>query len=176
MTTTTDASTFAPVEVPAKYAKAIIAIITAVLTVLTTALLDSRLDSTDLVNVGIAFLTAFGVYALPNFSQSTGAYIKVLVAFAGTALQALLPFLINGEVTTQQWLLVLLAAIGALGVGVVPNANPELIAAQAALLPSNVVVVGNEQVPTGTTINVSGASFPEADKPTEPVEDTPPDA
>ena len=127
--------TFDPVEIPAKYAKAIVAILTAVVTVLVTALADNDLDDADLVNVGIAFLTAFAVYAVPNIhDQTIGAWAKLIVAFIGTALQALLPFLINGDVTTQQWLLVMLSAIGALGVGIVPNVNPEKVTAQQAVV------------------------------------------
>lgn len=136
------APAFDPVEIPAKYAKAIVAIITAVLTVVVTALVDDKLDSVDLVNVGIAFLTAIAVYAVPNIhDQTIGAWAKLIVAFVGTALQAVLPFLINGDVSTQQWLLVLLSAIGALGVGVVPNVNPEKVTAQQTVVTNTVLNV-----------------------------------
>lgn len=135
MTSPTLPPVFEPVEIPAKYAKAIVAIITAVLTVIVTALVDDRLDAIDLANIVIAFLTAVLVYVVPNVKdQTVGNYLKVIIAFVGTALQALIPFLVNGDVTTQQWLLVLLAAIGALGVGVIPNVNPEKVAAQTTVV------------------------------------------
>lgn len=121
MTTPTPAPGFEPVELPSKYAKAIVAILTAVLTVFATAMIDNKVTSLELVNVGIAFLTAFGVYALPNFQQGTGAWIKLLVALAGTVLQAVAPFVAEGHVTPAQWLLVAIAGLGALGVGIVPN-------------------------------------------------------
>ena len=127
----TPAPPFDRVEIPSKYAKAIVAILIAVLTVLVTAMADDVLDPVDLVNVIIAFLTAVGVYVLPNIeNQTAGAWVKFFVAFVGTALQALLPFLITGDVTTQQWLVVLLSAIGALAVGIVPNVDPERVQAQ----------------------------------------------
>lgn len=135
MTTPSLPPTFDPVEIPTKYAKAIVAILFAVLTVFITALSDSVLDPVDLVNVGIAFLSAILVYVVPNIQdQTVGTYAKVIIAFLGTALQAILPFVITGDVTTQQWLIVLLSAIGALGVGVIPNVNPEKVAAQTTVV------------------------------------------
>jgi len=123
---TTPTPGFEPVELPSKYAKAIVAIVTAVLTVFATALIDGNVDTLELANIGVAFLTAFGVYAVPNFQQHVGAWLKLVVAFAGTALQALIPFLVEGTVTPAQWLLVAIAALGALGVGIVPNVTPPI--------------------------------------------------
>lgn len=125
---------FEPVEIPAKYAKAIIAILTAVLTVLVAAMADNRVTQAELVSIAIAFLTAFAVYAIPNFDQNAKAYLKVIVAFVGTGLQALYPLISEGTVSNQQWLIVFLAAIGALAVGIVPNADPEKIAAQTTIV------------------------------------------
>lgn len=123
--------TFEPVELPSKYAKAIVAIVTAVLTVFAGALVDNVVDTVDGVNVLIAFLTAFGVYAVPNFDRSVGVYLKVVIAFVGTGAQALVPFLMEGSVSPAQWLVVGLAAIGALGVGIVPNAPAAVVTVQA---------------------------------------------
>jgi hypothetical protein len=171
MSTQTPA-TFDPVEIPSKYAKAIVAIIFAVLTVFVTALTDNRLDGLDLTNIVIAFLTAVLVYAVPNIKdQTVGTYAKVIIAFLGSAAQALVPFIANGDVTSQQWLLVLLAAIGALGVGIVPNVNPEKVALQAASVPSNVVVVGDSTTPAVTIVNTGAPAAS-----TEPERGTNPDA
>lgn len=114
---------FDPVELPSKYAKAIVAIITAVLTAFAGALVDNDFTSVDIVNTVIAFLTAFSVYAIPNLRAGVGAYAKMIVAFVGTGLQALVPFLMEGELQAAQVLVVVLAAMGALGVGIVPNTN-----------------------------------------------------
>lgn len=139
---------FPPVELPSKYAKAIVAILTSVLTVFAAAMTDGKVTTLELANIAIAFLTAFLVYAVPNFQQNVGAWAKALVAVLGAALQALVPFLVNGTVTPAQWLLVLLAGIGALGVGIVPNVNPAALAEQraralVALLPA-APVQGNQ--------------------------------
>lgn len=116
---------FAPVEVPGKYAKSIIGLLTALITAFVTVLTDNTLDTLDLATVGIAGLTAVGVYIIPNLSSGPAFYAKAIVAFAGTGLQALVPFLATGTVTTTQWLMVMVAALGAIGVGIVPNATPK---------------------------------------------------
>ena len=139
MSIPTPPPTFGPIEVPGRYLKAIVAIVTAVLTVFAAATTDGVVSSLEIANVGIAFLTAFGVYAIPNIKdQTVGAWAKAIVAVVGTGLQALVPFLVTGDLTTSQWLLVLLAALGALTVGIVPNADPEKVAIQQAVATSNV--------------------------------------
>lgn len=110
---------------PGAFTKAVVGFATAVVTVLVTAFADSRVDAVDLVNIGIAVLTAIGVYWVPNMSEGWRVYAKALVAFGGTALQAIIPFLIDGPLTTQQWMVVLLAALGALGVTGLPNVKDE---------------------------------------------------
>src|SRR5690606_12365095 len=75
-------------------------------------------------NVGIALLTAVGVYWVPNLDGGIRRYAKAAVAVAGTALQALVPFLAEGTVTPAQWLLVLLAGLCAVAVGIVLNDTP----------------------------------------------------
>ncbi|PYG00147.1 hypothetical protein SAMN05216184_10486 [Georgenia satyanarayanai] len=115
---------FEPVELPSRYSKAIVATLVAVVTVLSAALTDTVVDSVELANVGLAFLTAVAVYWVPNAPEGWRQYAKAVVAVLGTALQALVPFLVEGHVAPAQWLLVLLAGIGALAVGVVPNTQP----------------------------------------------------
>lgn len=133
---------FAPVELPSKYAKAIVGLITAVLAVVIVAFQDNVVTTLELANIGVAFLTAFGIYAIPNFRQDIGAWAKMIVAFAGTGLQALVPLLAEGHLTTANWLMVLLAAIGALAVGIVPNVNPE----QKAVVEAQARIVAEERV------------------------------
>lgn len=112
---------FEPVPLTGVYAKAIVATLAAVLTVFAAALTDSVVSVVELANVGVALLTAVAVYWVPNAPVGWRQYAKAAVAVLGTALQALVPFLMTGVVTPAQWLLVLLAGIGVLGVGVVPN-------------------------------------------------------
>jgi hypothetical protein len=110
-------------HVVSEVAKAVVATLVAVITVLQVALTDDHVDSVELVNVGIAFVTAVGVYWVPNMPHGAGRYGKAFVAVAGAALQALVPFLSEGRLTAGQWLIVMLAGLGALGVTVVPNAR-----------------------------------------------------
>jgi hypothetical protein len=133
---------FETVEIPSKYAKAIVAIITAGLVALIVAMEDDEVSSVELINVALALVTAFAVYQVTERN-----WVKAIVAFIGVGLQALLPFAINGEVTDRQWLIVLVAAIGALGVGVVPNVRQRL----AAVVNNNTTVNGGDLPPARPT-------------------------
>lgn len=113
---------FEPVEVPGHYAKAFVAVATAVLAVLVTAATDNVVSTSEVLGIAVAFLTAVGVYFVPNLSGSVGRYAKAIVAVLGTAVQAAVP-LVDGGWTTTSWLLVVLAALGALTVGIAPNAK-----------------------------------------------------
>lgn len=116
--------TFEPVELPSAYAKAVVAILAAVAGVLAAALTDDVVTQLELANIGVALLTAVGVYLVPNLDKSVGHWLKAIVAVLGTALQALVPFLAEGRITTSGWILVFVAALGAVGVGIVPNTRP----------------------------------------------------
>jgi len=113
--------TFEPVEIPSRYAKAIVAILTAVVTVLAAALTDNYVTHMELAGIGIALLTAVAVYLIPNLPAGIGRWAKAIVAVIGTGLQALVPLLSSGELSTSGWLMVLVAALGAVSVGIVPN-------------------------------------------------------
>lgn len=104
------------------YAKALLAILAAGLVVLAAAITDDDVSSPELVNVGIAIVTAIGVYLIPNLPEGRGVrgYAKGAVAFLGAALAALASFLSDG-VTNAEWVLIALAALGAIGVTIVPN-------------------------------------------------------
>lgn len=112
---------FEPVEVPSRYVKAFVAIATAVLAVLVTALTDNVVTVSEVLGISVAFLTAVGVYLIPNLEAGVGRWAKAIVAVVGTAVQAAVP-LVDGGWTTSSWLLVALAALGALTVGIAPNA------------------------------------------------------
>lgn len=102
------------------YAKAIVYIITAGLVVLGAALTDDVVSTSEWLNIGIAGVTAVGVYLVPNLGTGVQHYAKGIVAFVGAALAALASFLSDG-VTSAEWVLVALAALGAIGVVIVPN-------------------------------------------------------
>jgi hypothetical protein len=113
---------FEPVELPSHYLKAFVAIATAVLGVLVTALTDNVVTSNEVLGVTISLVTAVGVYLVPNLPAGAGRWLKAIVAVVGTAAQAAVP-LVGGTWTTSSTLLVVLAALGALTVGITPNAK-----------------------------------------------------
>ncbi|WP_460701735.1 hypothetical protein, partial [Myceligenerans halotolerans] len=104
-----------------RYAKAIVAILTAALGVLVTALTDDVVTLVEVFGIAIALVSAVSVYLVPNLSDGVGRYAKAIVAVVGTALQAAVPLATEGTITTSGWLLILLAALGAVSVGIVPN-------------------------------------------------------
>lgn len=116
--------TFDPVELPSHYSKAIVAILTAALTVLAAALTDGVVVLDERFGIGLALVNALAVYLVPNLPAGVGRYAKAIVAVVGTALQAAIPLIVNGTLPASSWLLVLIAALGALSVGIVPNRQP----------------------------------------------------
>ena len=118
---TTSSPQFEPVELPSRYAKAIVAILTAGATVLATALTDNFVTVDERFGIALAIVNAIAVYFVPNLSAGVGRYAKMIVAFVGTGLQALIPLLDGGGIPATTWLLVLVAALGAVSVGIIPN-------------------------------------------------------
>ncbi|WP_460708388.1 hypothetical protein, partial [Myceligenerans halotolerans] len=104
-----------------RYAKAIVAILTAALGVLVTALSDDVVTVVEALGVAVAILTAVMVYLVPNLEAGPARYLKLMVAVVGTGLQAAIPIATEGTITSSGWLLILLAALGAVSVGIVPN-------------------------------------------------------
>jgi hypothetical protein len=117
---------FEPVEVPGRYAKAIVAILTAVVGVVCAALTDDVVTLVELLGIIVFGLNVIGVELFPMLPSGIGRWSKALVAVVGTALQAMIPIMVNGEISTSGWLMVLIAALGALSVGIVPNQVPTL--------------------------------------------------
>lgn len=116
--------TFEPVELPSRYGKAFVAIVAAVLAVVITALTDNVVTLTEGLGIGVAFVTALSVYLVPNLPSGAGRYAKAAVAVVGTGLQAAVPLVVDGGFPSSAWLLVALAALGALSVGITPNSLP----------------------------------------------------
>lgn len=113
--------TFDPIELPSVYAKAIVAILTAAASVLVSALSDDVVTLVEVLGIFVAVVTAIGVYLVPNLSSGVGRYAKLAVAVVGTGLQAAVPLATEGAITNAGWLLTLLAVLGAVSVGIVPN-------------------------------------------------------
>lgn len=109
----------------AQYAKAIVAIIVAALAVLGAAVTDGIITPIEAVDIAIALFTAVGVYLVPNLDTRPRAYAKGIVAFVGAGLGALVIILSNAggwaDVSLSDWITVALAALGGIGVVVVPN-------------------------------------------------------
>lgn len=114
--------TFEPVELPSRYAKAFVAIAAAGLAVLVTALTDNVVTLVEVLGIAVALLTAVSVYLVPNLDAGASRYTKFGVAVLGTGLQAAVPLIVDGRFPASAWLLVLLAALGAVSVGITPNA------------------------------------------------------
>nr|WP_274635522.1 hypothetical protein [Microbacterium bovistercoris] len=107
------------------YAKAIVYIALAAAAFLVTALSDNRIDTSELINLGIVLVGAVGVYLTPNLPSGWRAYLKGIVAFLAAALVALLSFLAGG-VTLAEWMQVGIAALAGIGVVIVPNEPTDL--------------------------------------------------
>lgn len=108
-----------------RYTKAIIGFIAAVLIAFHATITDDHVSAAELVNIIIAAVTAFGVWLVRELPETWRAHAKVAVAVLGAALAAANLALADG-VTLSEWVTVALAAIGALGIGVLPNRQDDL--------------------------------------------------
>jgi hypothetical protein len=117
---------FEPVELPSRYAKAIVAILAAVVALLVSALTDDVVTLVEVLGIFTAGVTAIGVYLVPNLPSGVGRFAKAAVAVVGTGIQAAIPLATEGAITNSGWLLILLAVLGAVSVGIVPNQVPTL--------------------------------------------------
>lgn len=109
-----------------EYAKAIVYIALSAVTFLVTALSDNRLDVSEVLNLVIVVLGAVGVYLVPNLEKGLGAYLKGIIAFLTAGIIALLSFLSDG-VSLSEWMQVLIAALAAIGVVIVPNMKAAVV-------------------------------------------------
>lgn len=120
--TTTPPPVFEPVELPSRYAKAYVAIITALVAGLYAGLTDG-LTLAEGLGVGVLVLNAVLVELVPLAPSGVGHYSKAIIAVLAAAAQAVIPLVIDGgQISTSGWMLVLLAALGAVSVGITPNA------------------------------------------------------
>ena len=128
-----------------QYAKAIAFIVAAALAALIAPITDGVLTPLELVTVCIAVVTAVGVYLVPNLPTGVGSYLKGIVAFIGAGLSALAVVLgtVNGwsGVSLSDWLTVIMACLGGIGVVIVPNEAPHVPGAHE--LTSGTVLAAN---------------------------------
>lgn len=106
-----------------KYAKAWSAIVAAVLAAVVAALTDGRIDPAEWINVAIMGAGAAAVLTAPNVPGSR--YTKVILAVL-TAVLTLAVSLITGGLTTSEILQLVLAGLGAVGVGGLRNSGDML--------------------------------------------------
>ena len=109
-----------------EYAKALLHILVVVLAAVVVYLKSGNLTPTEYVNLGILLVTSIGVFwvnLLPDAKFQS--ILKVGVAVAGAVLASLNTFLVPGGVINAGAIItIILAAAGAIGVGVIPNASP----------------------------------------------------
>jgi hypothetical protein len=100
-----------------KYAKAILAVVATVITAVV-AMGGNGITPVEWVNVAIAGVGACAVFAAPNVPGAL--YTKSILAVL-TAVLGFLTSAIVGGVSHQEWLQIIVLALGAVGVYAVPN-------------------------------------------------------
>lgn len=104
-----------------RYAKFVAIVVATVLSAISAALFgDSVISPAEWVNVAILGVGALGVFAAPNIPGS--AYTKSILAVLTAGLTVLASVIVGG-ISVSEWIQIALAALGALGVYAVPNAD-----------------------------------------------------
>lgn len=101
------------------YAKTFAMVLATIVSALVVALGgDAVIDPVEWVNIAIAGVTALAVFTGPNVPGAT--ITKFVLAFLGAVLTLLANLIFDG-VTLSEWLQLLIAGLGAVGVYAVPN-------------------------------------------------------
>lgn len=96
------------------YWKAVVAVIVTVLSAIGAALTgDEVISNPEWVNVAIAGVTAAAVFAAPNVPGAR--YTKAILAVLGAALAVMASAIIGG-ITYTEWIQIIIAGAGAVGV------------------------------------------------------------
>lgn len=102
------------------YWKSVVAVLVTVFSAVGAALTgDEVISGPEWVNVAIAGVTAAAVFAAPNVPGAR--YTKAVLAAGGASL-AILASAIIGGITTTEWIQILVAGAGAIGVYAKANA------------------------------------------------------
>lgn len=103
------------------YAKSILAVVAAGLSAAIVALTgDNTIGDVETINIAIAVVTAAAVFAGPNVPGAT--VTKMVLAVLGAVLTLAVNLIVDG-ITISEWLQLGVAALAALGVYAVPNAQ-----------------------------------------------------
>jgi hypothetical protein len=104
-----------------QYMKFIFAVVATIASAVSAAVVDGHVTNVELVNIGIAALGAIGVVIVPNLPDGIAAYSKSIVAALMAVATALVGFLVAGPVTASEVVQLVVIALAAIGVFVVPN-------------------------------------------------------
>lgn len=108
-----------------KYTKSILAVVATIATALVAAMSgDGTISNPEWVNVAILGVGACAVFAAPNVPGA--AYTKAILAVLTAGLTVLASAIIGG-VTTTEWLQILVAGLGAVGVYAFKNESSDLV-------------------------------------------------
>lgn len=109
------------------YWKAFVAVLVTILSAVGAALTgDETISNPEWVNVAIAGVTAAAVFAAPNVPGAK--YTKAALAVLGAAL-AVMASAILGGITYTEWIQIIVAGAGAVGVYAKPNSSGGGVAA-----------------------------------------------
>jgi hypothetical protein len=114
-----------------KYGAALISIALVAFAFLKTALADS-IDAAEVAQLIALVAGAVIVYLVPLVPIRWSGALKTGAAVLAAAATAIFPFVLNGAITPEQWTIVALAALNALGVEVGVQARASAIVADTA--------------------------------------------
>lgn len=107
------------------YWKAVVAVIVTILSAVGAALTgDEVISANEWVNIAIAGVTAAGVFAAPNVPGAR--YTKAVLAVLGAGLAVMASAIIGG-VTYTEWIQIIVAGAGAVGVYAKSNAGTHVV-------------------------------------------------
>lgn len=96
-----------------------LAVVAAVASLLVAFLSDNAISTVEWVMLGTAFITAISMYVVPNLTDGTARYAKGIVTFLLAAF-GVLYVVLQGGVTTSEWIMVGIAGLTAIGVPLLP--------------------------------------------------------
>lgn len=107
------------------YWKAVVAVLVTVLSAIGAALTgDETISNPEWVNVAIAGVTAAAVFAAPNVPGAR--YTKAILAVLGAALAVMASAIIGG-ITYTEWIQIIVAGAGAVGVYAKSNGGTQVV-------------------------------------------------
>ena len=145
-----------PYAVLKQYLPVIALVVASLLSALQAASSDNVITGTELVNLIVATLGAIVLYVVPRLPGRVGYVLKTIVVFLIAALQALVSVMSDG-VTLNEWTMIGLTALAAIGVAASTKYVPETVPVQANAKAEAVVVTMNGADVDAGTINAEVA-------------------